>query len=138
MAQAKLQKQITADELIQLLRIGFPAYLFTKQSPFVIVCDTGIQGLFNINISGNTVIVAPRLPGLLVLVMIITVLPLILFLILPQPISKELANYISNHYESNHSASDNTTNPLPQTCPHCRNPNTSKTRLCEWCGSQII
>ena len=23
------------------------------------------------------------------------------------------------------------------TCPHCKNPNTRKTRLCEWCGSQI-
>jgi|GEM_PF-2095051 len=23
-------------------------------------------------------------------------------------------------------------------CPHCRNHNTSKTRLCEWCGSQIV
>ena len=27
---------------------------------------------------------------------------------------------------------------IPDTCPHCKNPNTKKTRLCEWCGSQII
>lgn len=26
---------------------------------------------------------------------------------------------------------------IPNTCPHCNNPNNRKTRLCEWCGSQI-
>lgn len=26
----------------------------------------------------------------------------------------------------------------PDTCPHCKNPNTKKIRLCEWCGNQII
>ena len=26
---------------------------------------------------------------------------------------------------------------IPDTCQHCKNPNTRKTRLCEWCGSQI-
>ena len=24
------------------------------------------------------------------------------------------------------------------TCPHCKNPNTKRIRLCEWCGNQII
>ncbi len=27
---------------------------------------------------------------------------------------------------------------MPDICPHCKNPNTRKTRLCEWCGSQIV
>ncbi len=27
---------------------------------------------------------------------------------------------------------------IPETCPHCKNPNTKKVRLCEWCGNQII
>jgi len=27
---------------------------------------------------------------------------------------------------------------IPDVCPHCKNPNTKKTRLCEWCGNQII
>ena len=27
---------------------------------------------------------------------------------------------------------------LPNTCPNCKNPNTRKTRLCEWCGGQIV
>jgi hypothetical protein len=27
---------------------------------------------------------------------------------------------------------------IPDVCPHCKNPNTKKIRLCEWCGNQII
>lgn len=27
---------------------------------------------------------------------------------------------------------------MPDKCPHCKNPNTKKIRLCEWCGNQII
>lgn len=27
---------------------------------------------------------------------------------------------------------------IPDTCPHCKNPNSKKIRLCEWCGNQII
>lgn len=26
---------------------------------------------------------------------------------------------------------------IPEKCPHCKNPNSQKTRLCEWCGGQI-
>jgi hypothetical protein len=27
---------------------------------------------------------------------------------------------------------------IPDVCPHCKNPNTKKVRLCEWCGNQIV
>jgi len=27
---------------------------------------------------------------------------------------------------------------IPETCPHCKNPNTKGIRICEWCGNQII
>lgn len=27
---------------------------------------------------------------------------------------------------------------IPDHCPHCKNPNTKKIRLCEWCGHQIV
>ena len=27
---------------------------------------------------------------------------------------------------------------IPDTCPHCKSPNSKKIRLCEWCGNQII
>jgi transposase-like protein len=29
------------------------------------------------------------------------------------------------------------TSKIPETCPHCKNPNTKRIRLCEWCGNQI-
>jgi hypothetical protein len=31
-----------------------------------------------------------------------------------------------------------TTLMIPDSCPHCKNPNTKKIRLCEWCGNQIV
>ena len=34
-------------------------------------------------------------------------------------------------------ATDNTQVIIPDTCPHCKNPNTKRIRLCEWCGNQI-
>ena len=32
----------------------------------------------------------------------------------------------------------NETITIPEYCPHCKNPNSKKIRLCEWCGNQII
>jgi len=26
---------------------------------------------------------------------------------------------------------------IPDTCPHCKNPNTKKLQVCEWCGNEI-
>jgi len=27
---------------------------------------------------------------------------------------------------------------IPDFCPHCKNPNSKKIRICEWCDTQII
>ena len=35
-------------------------------------------------------------------------------------------------------ATNNTQFIIPETCPHCKNPNTKRIRLCEWCGNQIV
>ena len=35
-------------------------------------------------------------------------------------------------------ATNNTQVIIPETCPHCKNPNTKRIRLCEWCGNQIL
>lgn len=35
-------------------------------------------------------------------------------------------------------ASNNSQVIIPDTCPHCKNPNTKRIRLCEWCGNQIV
>jgi len=26
---------------------------------------------------------------------------------------------------------------IPEKCPHCKNPNTTLSKVCEWCGGQI-
>lgn len=40
------------------------------------------------------------------------------------------------HYEK---ATDNVPKVvIPDTCPHCKNPNRKRIRLCEWCGDQIF
>ena len=35
-------------------------------------------------------------------------------------------------------ASNNSQVIIPEICPHCKNPNTKRIRLCEWCGNQIV
>ena len=35
-------------------------------------------------------------------------------------------------------ATNNTQVIIPDICPHCKNPNTKRIRLCEWCGNQIV
>ena len=27
---------------------------------------------------------------------------------------------------------------IPSACPHCKNPNANRIRICEWCGHKII
>ena len=34
-------------------------------------------------------------------------------------------------------ATNNTQVIIPETCPHCKNPNTNRSTTCEWCGNQI-
>ncbi len=65
---------------------------------------------------------------------------LIIYLIARKPILQVPAS--NQHYEpaesnvySQNSIQDIT---IPEICPHCKNPNTKKIRLCEWCGNQII
>lgn len=48
-------------------------------------------------------------------------------------ISNTIKLFIENGLSSN-----NSNIVVPETCPHCRNPNSKKIRLCEWCGNQII
>jgi len=46
---------------------------------------------------------------------------------------------INNADNRNNTSRLNTENKIqiPDTCPHCKNPNTKRIRLCEWCGNQI-
>ncbi len=48
-------------------------------------------------------------------------------------------NIIKNDDNATNLNSDNNNNiEIPNKCPQCKNPNTKRIRLCEWCGSQIF
>ena len=70
---------------------------------------------------------------------IVGVIGLVIYLIARKPIS---VNNINQPIIPNNPIlpTQNTSQAIiiPDTCPHCKNPNTKKIRLCEWCGYQII
>lgn len=66
------------------------------------------------------------------LILIVVIVVLILIMrnkIKPNMMSSELGNLKNLKNETNLL--------IPENCPHCKNPNTKRIRLCEWCGSQI-
>jgi hypothetical protein len=50
-----------------------------------------------------------------------------------QEIAMRLKDFIENGDSAGSSSSE-----TPSVCPSCRNPNTKKIHVCEWCGYQII
>jgi len=68
------------------------------------------------------------------LICIIGLLGLVIYLIARKPIS---VNKVQNiPILPNQNISQEII--IPDTCPNCKNPNTKKIRLCEWCGNQIV
>jgi len=56
-------------------------------------------------------------------------------------ITKSTINNNNSSSNIEHSISKETTSSdilIPDICPHCKNPNSKKIRLCEWCGNHII
>jgi uncharacterized membrane protein YhaH (DUF805 family) len=51
-------------------------------------------------------------------------------------ISNQNKNYTSENNTSNNNNQSKIN--IPEICPHCKNPNTKRIRLCEWCGNQIV
>ncbi len=49
----------------------------------------------------------------------------------------EIINFVNNKYNNQNTSTENHIQ-IPIICPICKNPNTKKIRLCEWCGNQII
>lgn len=60
-----------------------------------------------------------------------------IYLFLRKPIDIELDTMTLRESNLNSNSSFNTTI-TPETCPHCKSPNTQKNRICEWCGNQIV
>jgi hypothetical protein len=65
---------------------------------------------------------------------------LVIYLIVRKPILTHLNTSQKHMPDESTFAQQNKSQNLiiPDICPHCKNPNTKKIRLCEWCGSQII
>ena len=61
---------------------------------------------------------------------------LLIYIIARKPIGGQAVINNSTNNNNYSQISNNVVN-IPDTCPHCKNPNTKRIRLCEWCGSQI-
>lgn len=138
MAVVVLAKQLSTDEIIQLLKKGFPNFIFEKKSPFLIECNTGLSGKFDIHVTGGSVNIAPKIPILIVLILVFSVIGILLLVASAKnPNAVAMANYIKEN-EDDAEIPKNTSLKIPDTCTHCKNPNTKLVRECEWCGNQII
>ena len=138
MANVVLKKNLSIDGIMQILEKGFPNFVFNKKNPFLIECNTGLGGKFNINVTGVTINVMPKIPILLALILVISLIGIFIISGMQKnPTAVAIANYL-NENQDNSEMPINITTEIPDTCPHCKNPNTKKIRLCEWCGNQII
>jgi len=63
---------------------------------------------------------------------------LLIYIIARKPIATQQNTFQTNQFASStfQATTENVT--IPEFCPHCKNPNTKRIRLCEWCGNQII
>jgi len=133
-----LDKQISREELEQILKKGFPNYLTSWRETFFLV-DTGIQGKFSVQLSGKKVYVFPWIFPPLALFLGLTIIGLLLIIpfLTNSRIAKEIANYVKENCDNPDIRSVELSK-IPDTCPHCKNPNSKRIRSCEWCGNQII
>ena len=60
---------------------------------------------------------------------------LIIYIVARKPISESSNLNNNNNFEFNQSVNQQVD--IPGICPHCKNLNAKKIRLCEWCGGQI-
>ena len=71
--------------------------------------------------------------------LLIIIIILLIYLLKRRPNSVKNNNILTKNAEfpnnSEQAATENIS--IPETCPHCKNPNTKRIRLCEWCGEQI-
>ena len=138
MANILLDNHISIDDLQQIIKNGFPNYTIERKGSALII-DTGFQGKYSAFLSGKMLAVNPRVPFIVGLLLVMTIIGIILIAVAAanNPTAKEIINYVKSE-SGNQSLNTINTSTIPSTCPQCKNPNTKKTRMCEWCGSQII
>lgn len=61
---------------------------------------------------------------------------LLIYIFARKPIAEQVIGE-NNTYSGNFSQTSDQKVIIPDTCPQCKNPNTKRIRLCEWCGGQI-
>lgn len=137
MATVLLKKQLSTEEILQILINGYPNYIFIKKNPFLIECTTGLAGKFNVSINGSQIVVVPKVNGIIALIAIISIIGIFIIIASSKnPTAVELANYIKDNIDNTVKVNQKSIH-IPDTCPTCKNPNSKLIRLCEWCGSQI-
>ncbi len=73
------------------------------------------------------------------IIMIIAIILVLLALRKEFSSRNKINNDDRNRNENNSSKTNiNIDELIPDHCPQCKNPNTKKIRLCEWCGNQIV
>jgi hypothetical protein len=139
MAIVVLTKQLSTDEIKQLLERGFPSYVFEKKSPFLIECNTGLSSKYYIRNSGLNIHISHKITPILAFWLGITVIGAIVYFASANKDTKLLAivNYIKENQDNSEIPTSISTK-IPAICPHCKNPKTKLVIECEWCGNQII
>ena len=143
MAFIKLNKQLSTDEILKILKNGYPNYVFVKNNNNIIIFDTGADGKFIITISGDRVLITRDVHKLIAISVFFTIVFIPLFINenkrLDKLIGLPMGKYLHEKCNSTIIKTENNNQNIiiPDTCPHCKNPNTKKISLCEWCGNQI-
>lgn len=134
-----LTTKISTEELIQKLKIVFPNYKIHREFASRVFIDTAGKGYFYAQIIGNRVYINVHIHPIKELFFGLTIIPGILYEIgnHNNPIARDILHKLTNEIKI-----DKTTlqviEMIPDSCPHCKNPNTKKIRLCEWCGNRIV
>jgi hypothetical protein len=154
MANLKTNVPIDRNLLINIIQSNYPSYSITQHESWFSV-NTGFKsqfaysGIVNIDFKNPKNIrigLEPRQPFATLIWFFPPLIAGFLHLIdlNSRPIVIEFKNLLerelNNVNESDLQSPSVVVNEqiqIPDHCPHCKNPNTKKLHLCEWCGSQI-
>lgn len=138
MATIALSRQASLQELMEIIKRNYPTYTCTIKGSRINI-DTGVHGKMEIFYTGKNLVVTPKINPIAAFIIGLTIIGAVLIIIAinKNPVAKEIANSIATDVNGTNTG-NNSNLSLPDTCPHCKNPNSKRIRLCEWCGSQII
>jgi hypothetical protein len=71
------------------------------------------------------------------IILFFLIIVIVLVIMILSVLFKKMYHHLKNEEPRNKNTNSSTPRIIPETCPHCKNPNTKKTNLCEWCGNQV-